>query len=151
MAATRCKHCAGEVPLTAEMQRTLELATAAIDAEEERHQHRWYKRIFSPCTRCCCKPKQAVVHEAEDGQAKITELAEGSSTAVLGSPLALSPSSSMAMQRGGSSNGSFGGARQHSSRFVSPQQSFSAGAIDGIPPSTAINIEPLVREQPKDQ
>jgi hypothetical protein len=55
----------------------------------------------------------------------------------------------MAMQRGSSS--SFNGARQQSSRFVSPQQSFSAAAVEGVPPSTAIDIEQLVREEPKDK
>jgi hypothetical protein len=34
---------------------------------------------------------------------------------------------------------------------VSPQQSFSTVPVEGVPPSTTINIEPLAQEQPKDR
>jgi hypothetical protein len=139
MAATRCKHCCGEVPLTEEMQRTLELATAALDAEEARHQQKWYRRMFAPCTRCCCKPKTAVVQESGDGAVQMQPLSEKEQEVVLVSPLRHSMSgagSSGVLQRGGSQQGS---------AYVSPVQSFTGSA----PVSTTIDIEQLEQLQHK--
>lgn len=147
MAATRCKHCAGEVPLDAEMQRTLELATAALDAEEERRQHKWYRRVFAPCTKCCCKPKQAVVQQAQDGEVQLAPvggLEDGAQPVVL-SPLKQSMSmsgGSGVMQRVSSTGG------QQSSVFASPRQSFTSASSSG-PGCTTIDIEALAQEQYK--
>lgn len=145
MAATRCKHCAGDVPLTEEMQKTLELATAALDAEEERHQQKWYRRMFAPCTRCCCKPKQAVVQEAEGGAAQIQPLGEAEREVVLVSPLRHSMSTS---GRSGSSSGVLQrGGSQQGSAYASPVQSFTGSA----PACTTIDIQQLEQLQPKDR
>lgn len=140
MAATRCKHCCGDVPLTEEMQRTLELATAALDAEEARHQQKWYRRMFAPCTKCCCKPQTAVVQESGDGAAQIQPLNEAEREAVLVSPLrhSMSGAGSGVLQRGGSQQGS---------AYVSPVQSFTGTA----PVSTTIDIEQLEQLEHKGQ
>lgn len=144
MPATRCKHCAGDVPLSEEMQRTLQLATAALDAEEDRRQKKWYRRLFAPCARCfCCKPQQAVISEAADGQAQLQPVDEASTPVVI-SPLSQSLSGSGVVQRGGSSSL----AGRPGSSFVSPQQSFSSAA----PAEIAIDIVQLAaQEQSKDR
>jgi hypothetical protein len=148
MAATRCKHCAGEVPLDEEMQRTLQLATAALDAEEERKQQRWYRRMWAPCAKVCScfQRKQAVVQQGEGGQLQLADVEQGSSPIVV-SPLSISMSGSGVMQRASSSTG----AAQTGSVFVSPQQSFSSAAGTSVAPagSTAIDIEVLAQEQQK--
>lgn len=146
MAATRCKHCAGKVPLDEEMQRTLQLATAALDAEEERKQQRWYRRMCAPCAKIfnCCQPKQAVVQQGEGGQVQLADVEQGSSPIVV-SRLSMSMSGSGVMQRASSSTG----AGQSGSAFVSPQQSFSGAAGTSNPAATAIDIEALAQEQQK--
>jgi hypothetical protein len=144
MAATRCKHCSGEVPLDAEMQRTLAVAQAALDAEEERRQQKWYRRLFAPCSRCstCCQPKTAVVQQAADGEVQLQPVdLESAGGLVAMSPLRQSMSWSGMQQRASSTTG------QPSSVFVSPHQSFtSVGSTGG---ATATDIEQLVQEQPK--
>lgn len=141
MAATRCKHCTAEVPLDEGMQHTLELATAALDAEEQRRQERWYRRMFAPCAKCCCKPKQALVQQAADGEAQLQPVCHESSSPVLVSPLRQSMSG--VMQRGPS----LGGQASSTSTFVSPQASFTASGSG----CTVINMEQLMPQQQKDR
>lgn len=145
MAATRCKHCAGEVPLTEEMQRTLELATAALDAEEQRQQHKWYRRMFAPCTKCCCRPKRALVQETEGGEAQMQPLAAAESEAIEAEPswhsMSRRHSCSGVVQRCGSSGS------QQGSDYTSPVQSFTGAT----PASTTIDVEQLEQLQRKGQ
>lgn len=144
MAASRCKHCCGEVPLDAEMQRTLAVAQAALDAEEERRQQKWYRRWFAPCSKCstCCQPKTAVVAQAADGEVQLQPVdLESAGEVVAVSPLRQSMSSGGMQQRASSTTG------QPGSVFVSPHQSFTSAGSDGA--ATAIEIQQLVQEQPK--
>jgi hypothetical protein len=142
LAAVRCKHCSAEVPLTEEMQQTLGLATAALDAEAARHRNKWYQRMFAPCTRCCCKPQTAVVQESGDSVATLST----EHGVVLASPLwhSMSGTGSGVLQRDGSQQGS---------AYVSAVQSFIglAPVSTTINTSTTIDIEQVEQLQDTDR
>jgi hypothetical protein len=126
------------------MQRTLAVAQAALEAEEERRQHKWYRRWFAPCSKCstCCQPKTAVVQQAADGEVQLQPVdLESAGGLVAECPLRQSMSSSGMQQRASSTIG------QPGSVFVSPHQSFTSAGSAGT--AAAIDIEQLVQEQPK--
>jgi hypothetical protein len=69
-AATRCKHCCGEIELDEEMQQVIQMAEAAMDAEEQKQS--WCMRML----RCCVRPNTAVLCETAEGDVQLKQVQE---------------------------------------------------------------------------
>lgn len=168
LAATRCKHCTAHVPLDEQMKRTLELATAAIEAQEQQRQQCWYVRMFASC--CCHKPRQASVPTSPPGDATHQH---GSGTQLTTGDMAIDTACELSQNRqyglgpsptqqqlvtvagsaGSSASASCCGStdagwamalttQPGSSAYTSPQQSFTEGAS-----SISIDVQQLAAGQ----
>ncbi|KAF6260915.1 large-conductance mechanosensitive channel [Scenedesmus sp. NREL 46B-D3] len=70
MAATRCKHCCGEIEHDEEMQQVMQMAEAAMDAQEQK-QSRCMRML-----RCCVRSDTAVLCETAEGDVQLKQVQE---------------------------------------------------------------------------
>jgi hypothetical protein len=73
-AATRCKHCCGEIELDEEMLKVMSMAEAAMDAEDQKQS--WCMRMLS----CCVKSDKAVLCETAEGDVQLKQVQESELT-----------------------------------------------------------------------
>jgi len=71
MAATRCKFCCGEIVIDEEMQQVISMATAAMEAEQQKYSKRW----LSKCFRWCIRQPKAVVKQ-QGGSVELEAVAD---------------------------------------------------------------------------
>lgn len=118
-AATRCKHCCGEIELDEEMQKVMQMAEAAMDAEDEKQS--WCMRMM----RCCVRPDTAVLCETAEGDVQLKQVQESE----LAQPLSPLFSRTMTRTRTRSSSMSGGGLRSGASS-VAPSRVLSTAVSE---------------------
>eukprot|EP00878_Enallax_costatus_P015029 GHUV01015737.1.p1 GENE.GHUV01015737.1~~GHUV01015737.1.p1 ORF type:complete len:208 (+),score=49.52 GHUV01015737.1:861-1484(+) len=166
MAATRCRFCCADIEQDAEVRAVLEMAEAAMEAEEQK-QHWCWKMLT-----CCVKPKTAVIESTPGGELTLKEVEvddpeqalglarsptfRGSNTASgsFRTPAASFPGESGAQRSSETSAGSPAAYASPRSSFVtaqsSPAGSFTAtGGVtqaSGAPASMSIDIASLQQQ-----
>eukprot|EP00882_Tetradesmus_deserticola_P005468 GHRQ01005757.1.p1 GENE.GHRQ01005757.1~~GHRQ01005757.1.p1 ORF type:complete len:282 (+),score=49.43 GHRQ01005757.1:373-1218(+) len=151
MAATRCKHCCGEIKHDEEMQQVMQMAAAAMDAEE--HKQSWLVRKL----RCCIRSDTAVLCESAEGDMQLKQVQdkELADTSSLLSPRTLSRARTVSgsnVSGGGSRVGGASGAPSRmpsasvSEVYRSPKASFSQ-----VGECTALDVRQLEEAAPLTQ
>lgn len=131
MAATRCKFCCGEIVIDEEMQQVITMATAAMEAEQQKHNMRWLARCF----RCCIRQPKAVIKQ-QGGSVALEAVADAAEVDESGQLRRLSSSAS-----GGKAAG-VGSMRRSSTWFATPRTSFSQqGHQGGLTPDPMAHLE----------
>jgi len=120
MAATRCKFCCGEIVIDEEMQQVITMATAAMEAEQQKQSMRWLTRCF----RCCIRQPKAVLKQ-QGGAIELETVADAAEVDEVGQLRRMSSSGS------GGQAGVVGSIRRSSTRFATPSTSFNQQGHQG--------------------